>query len=144
MTEPRVVIVSTPREREDAVSVRIAVFVVEQGIPREEEIDEHDDTAVHCVGYVDHAPVAAGRLVIADGDSGKIGRMAVLASHRNRGLGRVVLDALELEAGRHGIALVKLSAQLRARSFYDRAGYTAVGDIYDEVGIPHIAMEKHL
>lgn len=143
MTEPRIVVASTRREREDAVSVRIAVFVVEQGIPREEEIDEHDDTAIHCVGYVDDTPVAAGRLVIADG-YGKVGRMAVLPSYRSRGLGRLVLDALEREASSHGIPLLKLSAQLSARRFYDRAGYTPVGDIYDEVGIPHIAMEKRL
>jgi len=144
MSEPRIVIVSTAGEREDAVSVRIAVFVVEQGIPREEEIDEHDDSAIHCVGYVAGVAVAAGRLVISDEGYGKVGRMAVLAAHRSRGLGRLVLDGIELEAARRGIALLKLSAQLRARSFYERAGYDAVGDVYDEVGIAHIAMEKRL
>jgi predicted GNAT family N-acyltransferase len=140
---PDVAIVSTQQQREDAVSVRIAVFVDEQGIPREEEIDEYDDTAVHCVAYEGGVPVAAGRLVVMDG-YGKIGRMAVLASHRGTGLGARVLAELERDGVARGLRLFKLSAQLTARGFYDRNGYNAVGDVYDEVGIPHIAMEKRV
>jgi predicted GNAT family N-acyltransferase len=121
--------------------VRIAVFVDEQGISREDELDEMDATAVHCVGYVDQVPVAAGRLVIVDGH-GKIGRMAVLAPHRGRGYGAAVLAALEQEGTTRGLTAFRLSAQLSARGFYDRLGYEPVGDVYDEVGIPHIAMEK--
>lgn len=143
MTPANITIVRTAQQREDAVSVRIAVFVVEQGIPREEELDEHDATAVHCVAYLEGAPIAAGRLVIADGH-GKIGRMAVLARHRKLGLGAAVLAALEAEGAARGLRLFKLSAQLSARGFYDRLGYTPVGDVYDEVGIPHIAMVKRL
>jgi predicted GNAT family N-acyltransferase len=70
--------------------------------------------------------------------------MAVIASHRGTGLGAFVLDALEREAVAHGISHIKLSAQLHARGFYERCGYTAHGDIYDDVGIPHIDMEKRL
>lgn len=137
----RVIIARTPAEREDVVAVRVAVFVDEQQIPREEEIDEHDDTAIFCAGYVGGTPVAAGRLVLLDG-YGKIGRMAVLASHRGRGYGAAVLDALEREGASQGTRVFRLSAQLHAAPFYERAGYTRVGDVYDEVGIPHIAMEK--
>jgi predicted GNAT family N-acyltransferase len=136
-------IVSTRQERKDALAVRIAVFVDEQGISREDEIDGHDKTAIHCVGYVEGAAVAAGRLVLLDA-YGKIGRMAVRRSHRGAGIGTQVLAALEQEGAKHGIQLFKLSAQLTARAFYERNGYTAVGDVYDEVGIPHIAMEKRI
>jgi predicted GNAT family N-acyltransferase len=134
-------IVTTEQQREDALAVRIAVFVEEQGIAREDEIDEYDDVAIHCVGYLDGAPVAAGRLVVMDG-YGKVGRMAVLSEHRGRGIGAAVLVALEREGVARGVTLFRLSAQLTARPFYDRAGYAPVGDVYDEVGIPHIAMEK--
>ena len=134
-------IVSTAAERRDAISVRIAVFVDEQGIPREEELDAFDDAAVHCVAYKAGEPAGAGRLVLMESD-GKIGRMAVLKQHRGTGLGVQVLDALEHEGRERGVRLFKLSAQLTARGFYGRAGYTEVGDVYDEVGIPHIAMEK--
>ena len=139
-----ITIVRTQEQREDAVSVRVAVFVEEQGIPREEEIDEFDDVAMHCVGYSDDgAPVAAGRLVLMDG-YGKIGRMAVLKQRRGAGLGAAVLKLLEHEGAARGVRLFKLSAQLSARGFYDCAGYEAEGDVYDEAGIPHIAMWKRI
>jgi predicted GNAT family N-acyltransferase len=138
-----IVIAQTPQQRDDAFAVRIAVFVDEQGVPRSEELDDLDAVAVHCVGYLDGAPVAAGRLLLADGYA-KIGRMAVLARHRGGGLGARVLDALEGEGVARGVRRFKLSAQLHARGFYERCGYTAVGGVYDEVGIPHIAMEKTL
>ena len=136
-------IVSTPAQRDDAFAVRIAVFVDEQQIPREEELDDLDETAVHCVGYIDGVPVAAGRLVVGEG-YGKIGRMAVLRDRRGEGLGALVLQALEREGAARGLREFRLSAQLSARGFYDRAGYVADGDIYDEVGIPHIAMIKRV
>ncbi len=134
-------IVSTPQERDDAFAVRIAVFVDEQGISRADELDELDATAVHCVAYDGATPVGAGRLVLAEG-YGKIGRMAVLDSHRGRDIGALVLETLEREGIARGLREFRLSAQLSARGFYDRAGYMPVGDVYDEVGIPHIAMLK--
>ena len=137
-------IATTAREREDAFAVRLAVFVGEQGIPRSEELDDFDASATHCVAY-DFAgtPVGAGRLLLFDGYA-KIGRMAVLASHRKANIGAAVLATLEREAASQGIPLIKLSAQLHARGFYERCGYTAHGDVYDDVGIPHVDMEKRL
>ena len=133
MTAPHVIIATTPAQRDDAFAVRIAVFVEEQGITRSDELDDFDASATHCVGYVDAARVAAGRLLLFD-DYAKIGRMAVLASHRGTGVGALVLDALEREATAHGIRHIKLSAQLHARGFYERCGYTSHGDLYDDVG----------
>jgi len=134
---------ATGRQVEDAFAVRIAVFVDEQGIPRSEELDDLDATAVHCVAYADGAPVGAGRLLPGDGYA-KIGRMAVAKARRGSGIGGMVLEALEREGVARGIRHFKLSAQLPARGFYERHGYTAVGSVYDEVDIPHIAMEKRL
>jgi len=138
-----VVVATTPQQREDAFAVRIKVFVDEQGIPREEELDELDATAVHCVAYDGGTPVGAGRLLVGDG-YGKIGRMAVLPAYRGRGIGAELLAALEQEGLDRGIRHFRLSAQLHARDFYQSCGYTPFGDIYDEVGIPHIAMEKRV
>lgn len=137
----RVAIAGTDKERGDALAVRIAVFVDEQGIPREEELDEHDESAVHCVAYEGGEAVGAGRLVVLDG-YGKIGRMATLAAHRGRGVGAGVLRTLEAEGEARGVREFRLSAQVTARRFYERAGYAATGDVYDEVGIPHVAMTK--
>jgi predicted GNAT family N-acyltransferase len=139
-----IMICGRPSQRDDALAVRLAVFVDEQQIPREDEIDEHDTTdAIHCVGYVDGRPVAAGRLIIRAADGrGDVGRMAVLKEHRRRGYGAAVLESLEREGAARGVRRFKLGAQLHARGFYERCGYTAYGDVYDDVGIPHIDMEK--
>jgi predicted GNAT family N-acyltransferase len=141
MVTARAIITATPQQRDDAFAVRIAVFVEEQGIARSDELDDFDASATHCVAYVDGVPAGAGRLLLFDGYA-KIGRMAVLASDRGAGLGALVLDTLEREAAAQGISHIKLSAQVHARGFYERCGYTAHGDIYDDVGIPHVDMEK--
>lgn len=138
-----VVVAVTPEARDAAFRVRIAVFVVEQHIPRADELDALDATATHAVGYVDGVPVAAGRLVL-DGAVAKVGRMAVLSEHRGRGHGAAILAALEREARIRGVRRCRLSAQVHAAGFYERAGYTRIGGVYDEVGIPHVAMEKAL
>jgi predicted GNAT family N-acyltransferase len=140
----QVVIVSTPQQYEDALSVRMAVFVVEQQIPREEEIDGYEESAIHCVAYDEGArPIGAGRLVLMDG-YGKVGRMSVLKEQRGTGVGAAVLAALEREAASRGLPEARLSAQLTAQAFYERNGYVAYGDVYDDVGIPHIDMKKRL
>lgn len=141
MTGPHATIATTPQQRDDAFAVRIAVFVEEQGIARSDELDDFDASATHCVSYVGGAPVGAGRMLLFEGYA-KIGRMAVLRTHRGVGVGALVLGALEREAVAHGIRHIKLSAQLHARGFYERCGYTAQGGVYDDVGIPHIDMEK--
>jgi len=140
---PEAIIATTGAGRDDAFRVRIAVFVEEQGIPRSEELDEADASATHCVAYADGVPVAAGRLVEGDRYA-KVGRMAVLRAYRGRGYGAAVLRALEREAWARGLREVRLSAQLHAAGFYARAGYVREGDVYDEVGIPHVAMRKRL
>jgi len=140
----KVVIAATEREREDAFSVRIAVFVDEQGISPSDELDEHDATATHCVAYDGGgAAVGAGRACI-EADLAKIGRMCVLSESRGHGIGAAVLAALERIGVDQGARRFKLSAQLHARGFYERCGYRAYGDVYDDVGIPHIDMVKEL
>ncbi len=138
-----VAIARTPEQRADALRVRVAVFCDEQGIARDDELDALDDAAVHVAGYDDGTAVAAGRLVLAGGHA-KAGRMAVLREYRGRGYGAAVLAALEREAAARGMREIRLSAQLHAAGFYERAGYRGTGDVYDEVGIPHIAMNKRL
>ncbi|MGY1743291.1 MULTISPECIES: GNAT family N-acetyltransferase [unclassified Blastococcus] len=100
--------------------------------------------AVHAVGR-DAAGrvVATGRLFERDG-RGVIGRMAVDAGVRGGGHGADVLAVLHREARRLGLAEVELHAQLSARGFYERAGYAAVGEEYEEAGIRHVTMRRRL
>lgn len=129
-----------------ARSVREAVFVQEQGIAREDEWDDADRDAVHAVVFNGLGqPVATGRL-LCDGDSGvaHIGRMAVLRSLRGGGHGAAIMRALERAAQDRGIKALQLNAQQSASFFYQRLGYVAEGEPFDEVGLAHISMRKVL
>ena len=134
---------------EDALAVRRAVFVDEQGVAEDEEIDAHDGdpaqvgSAVHIVGYVDGQPVATGRLLL-DGPPGQnahIGRVAVLRDRRGYGLGKALMLALHEEAQRRGYPGITLGAQLPAIAFYERLGYVARGEIFLDAGIEHRWMD---
>ncbi len=125
-------------------ALRTRVFVDEQGVPAEIEQDPHDATAVHVLAEDEQGRVVAtGRLLVRDGRA-VVGRMAVDASARGRGHGAAVLAELHRQAAALGLAEVELHAQLTARGFYGRAGYTAVGDVYEEAGIAHVTMRRQL
>lgn len=136
-------LVETDADREAAYRVRHEVFVGEQGVPPEIERDAADDTADHAVAYDGGTAVGAGRLV-ARGEAGVVGRMAVLAGARGRGIGGQVLDCLERRARDRGLARIELNAQARAADFYRNRGYVPAGEPYQEVGIPHLPMRKDL
>jgi len=128
----------------DAARIRDAVFVREQRIPPEWELDDEDPLSLHAVAYrVDAATgarraVATGRLL----RTGTIGRVAVLADARRQGAGSAVLHAL-LDAARHrGEPVVRLYAQDAAVSFYVRHGFAAVGEPFVEIGVPHVEMAR--
>ncbi|MBT9443382.1 MAG: GNAT family N-acetyltransferase, partial [Acidovorax sp.] len=129
----------------DAGRVRTEVFVHEQGIPAEIEADVHDISARHAVLYNRLGmPIAAGRLLQQSPGVGRIGRMAVDRSVRGAQWGRQLLDALVAAARARGDTEVQLHAQRSAEGFYRRAGFSVVGEPYEEAGIAHIAMAQRL
>lgn len=127
--------------RAEAVPVRFAVFVEEQQVPAELELDTQDAASVHALARDEAGRVVATGRLLPDGH---IGRMAVLASCRGRGIGGDLLEALVAEATRRGFAEVVLSAQVRAAGFYAKHGFIAEGDPYMEAGIPHRLMRRRL
>jgi len=121
--------------------LRKAVFIDEQQIPAELEGDVADKTALHGLARNRFGmAVATGRLVEARPGVGKIGRMAVAQPVRGSRIGRQLLDALVDAARRRGWREVLLHAQLSAAPFYDRAGFTRRGPVFEEAGIPHEEM----
>ena len=128
-----------------AERLRIEVFVKEQGVPREIEIDEFDTMCRHVVAVnrLGHC-VATGRLVSDAPGVARIGRMAVAREMRGGQLGRMVLDALIQAARDRGDQEAVLHAQVQAQNFYARAGFVAEGDVYEEAGIEHITMRLKL
>jgi predicted GNAT family N-acyltransferase len=139
---PELLVKATRFEAHRAIiyAIRRTVFVVEQSVPLEIEIDEHDPVARHVVAFIGDEPVGTGRIT-ADARAGRIGRMAVLAAHRGRGVGRELLQTL-IGIGRdQGLERFVLSAQCQAVPFYERMGFVADGPIYIEAGIDHRWME---
>ena len=122
-------------------SVRHAVFVVEQRVPASLEWDDADATSLHALAVdAGGAPIGCARLL----PDGHIGRVAVLAPWRRRGVGSALLSRLVDEARARGDARVILNAQVDAMPFYARYGFVARGDVFEEAGIPHRVMERAL
>lgn len=136
-------IVANNKELDDAYTIRKVVFVDEQNVPLEEEIDQFEDEATHVVLYDNNEPVGAGRFRVLDG-YGKVERICVLASHRKKGAGNVIMHKMEDIAKEHGISKLKLNAQTQAENFYKKLGYETVSGLFMDAGIPHVTMIKEL
>jgi predicted GNAT family N-acyltransferase len=126
-----------------AAALRNRVFVGEQGVPAELEFDGRDALAVHVVLQREGAVIGTARM-FDEGDAAVVGRVVVAPELRGQGLGAVIMGTAERWAGDQGLTLVELHAQQPVIGFYERLGYTGVGDIYDEAGIPHLTMRKEL
>lgn len=120
--------------------VRREVFVLEQSVPEELEWDEDDAVSVHALATLNREPVGTGRLTPA----GKIGRVAVLGSCRGHGLGQRIMKLLMDEARHRGLTQVELNAQVAVLPFYERLGFRAEGEVFEEAGIPHRKMRRPL
>lgn len=122
--------------------IRTQVFVHEQAVPEALEYDDRDCQCRHVLAFDDLNAVATGRIDLDN--EGKIGRVAVLAEHRNHGIGVEVMHALHRIARRAGLSSVYLNAQLTAKAFYLAQGYLPEGEEFMEAGIPHQAMVKRI
>ena len=125
---------------EPAGAIRHQVFVIEQQVPLDLELDEHDAQALHALAREGGNAIGTGRL-LADG---RIGRMAVLPAYRGRGAGAQILKALIEQARQRGDASVTLAAQCHAQAFYRAYGFVAEGPVFMDAGIKHISMRRLL
>ena len=123
--------------QDQLLAIRYAVFVDEQGVPKELERDEHDQGALHLIARTaDGTAVGTARML----RDGHIGRMAVLPAWRRRGVGSALLRELTRIAGGRGIHSLFLNAQCEAESFYRRFGFVAEGEVFADAGIAHRRM----
>lgn len=143
----RTLITTDAKEREKAYAIRRKVFIEEQNVPEELELDEYDchvDTKHvllvndegNAVGTARFRPYGNGIL--------EVERVSILPGQRGRGAGRMLMEAIEAEARKVGYNCMKLGAQLHARNFYERLGYQTYGEVYLDAGIEHIDMLKRI
>ena len=124
-------------EIQDALDIRLKVFVLEQNV--KEEVDEYEMTSAHIVLYSENKPVANCRIVYL-ADKVKIGRVAVLSEYRGKKLGeRITKEALNYLINQ-GKEKVYISAQLYVKKFYEKLGFIQTSDVYMEENIEHVAM----
>ena len=128
--------------RDAAYAIRHAVFVEEQGIPAELEIDDYDLIAEHALAFFDGRCVATARIYLDEQDTSKakIGRMAVLREFRGQGIGTALLGEAIRAGMMQGASVFELHAQQNAAPFYAKLQFKRDGAIFDEVGIPHQRM----
>lgn len=144
-------LVVNAQEREAIFAVRMLVFVEEQGVPPEEELDAYDLTAAQFLIRRTDLPaddpdaiVGTARLIDKGAGVGKVGRVAILKEFRGKGVGAQLMRSVESYAREQGFARLILDAQCSAISFYERLGYVGEGDIFLDCDIEHIFMAKAL
>lgn len=132
-----------PRDDQRAalLDLRDIVFIQEQGVPEQRERDGLDGDCWHVLARDDAGqPIGCGRLTPAH----KIGRMAVLQQWRGRGVGVALLRELIARARAQGWPEVALDAQVSAMGFYEREGFEAYGEPFEDAGLAHRAMRMEL
>ncbi len=122
-----------------AFAIRMRVFVREQGVAAEIELDSDDKRAIHFLAYIGPRAVGTARVVEQHG-SAKIGRMAVLKSYRGRGVGKKLLQRTIETAKKHGAKKIYLHSQVPVIGFYESMGFRCAGPVFDEAGIAHRKM----
>ena len=126
-----------------AHAIRRRVFIEEQHVPEEIEMDDGDASAFHALATVDGVAIGCGRMVDHGASEVKIGRMAVLQEFRNTGVGATILRFLIDRARDRGVRKAILHAQLAAEGFYLKEGFKPVGDVFEEAGIAHRLMQRN-
>lgn len=135
--------VNNRQQKDDAYLVRRVVFVEEQQVPIEIELDEYEETAIHFVGYQDGEPVAASRVRFVQG-FGKLERICVIKDYRGQSLGKQIIHSMEEVIRDYAYTKAKLNAQTHAEVFYESLGYVTISEPFMDAGIPHVTMVKTL
>lgn len=136
--------ISRTDDLETCLKLRFEVFVDEQGVPPEIERDAYDEIAIHLLARKDGEALGTAR-ILPNGDIGKIGRVCVVKSARGTGLGAALIKAALDEMRADGrFTKAALGSQVHAIPFYEKLGFAAYGEDFDDAGIPHRMMERKL
>ena len=134
------IICSYQDNEKDICKIRFEVFVDEQNVPEELEIDGLDEEAKHVLAYIDNEAIGTGRIL----SDGHIGRVAVLKKHRGLGIGKFLMQELITCSDEKKKKKLWLASQWHAHGFYLDLGFDCEGEIYEQAGIDHIKMPKKL
>ncbi|MEE9352174.1 MAG: GNAT family N-acetyltransferase [Thiotrichaceae bacterium] len=129
---------------EDILSLRLSVFVDEMNVPVELEVDEFDEEAIHLRAQTGKKTVGTLRLVLMEEQAShcyvKLGRVAVHPEWRRKGIGKQMMQLAINHCKELHCSKISLGSQTYITSFYESLGFATQGDVFDDAGIPHIAM----
>lgn len=136
----------------DCTAIRRRVFVEEQGVPIELEIDEFDEPGSRCEHFLmlvhdesgEFLPIGAFRAYFETEDTVHLQRFCILKEYRGYGYGRAALRYVEHYYMKKGARRITFGAQCTAVPFYEKCGYSCVSDIFLDAGMPHRTMEKEI
>lgn len=129
---------------QDALAIRYKVFVDEQKVPSDLEIDEFENTSLHLVLYKFNQPIATARMYPVRKECFKVQRVAVLKKYRGSGIGSLLMKEIEQKAVENKATSLTLGSQNSAIPFYKQLGYTITSEEFMDAGIPHHTMSKIL
>lgn len=144
MSDLTVKVVTYSEELAAIKMIRTAVFQTEQGVDPALEFDGEDEGAIHLVAYRHEQPIGTARIRMISDRLAKLERMAVLSQYRGQGVGRQIMERAIGFLKSKNIPEVKMNAQIQAQPFYQKLGFSAHGQEFEEAGIPHIEMRKPL
>ena len=130
--------VKTQRELDQCIDIRTQVFVIEQNVPKNLEMDEFDIQAEHFLAHYNRIPIGCAR--IRKDDCVKLERIAILKSFRNKGFGKKLTKFLIQHCKRQRIKEICIHSQLSVKDFYRKFGFKKQGETFYEAGIEHIKM----
>lgn len=140
----KVVAVESQSDFAICMAIRMEVFIREQAVTLEEEMDGKDNEASHYLVFVDGKPAATARMRIENGIA-KMERVAVRVPFRRTGIGRVLMERMIADAKKNSkLKEAKLGAQRQAIPFYESLGFEAYGEEYTDARIPHRLMKREL
>lgn len=142
----RAIEITTEAQLQQAFALRKDVFVQEQGVPEEAELDAFDtlhEGTTHVLVYDGEVPTGTGRFRLKNG-VGKVERVCVAKAARGKGIGNIIMEKIEQLARLQGYTKLKLHGQTHAESFYHRLGYETTSAEFLEENIPHVEMTKEL
>lgn len=133
-----------PQDLPKIHKIRYLVFQIEQGVDPTLEFDGNDEKADHVLAYLDQKAIGTARIRYLQEDTVKLERFAILPEARGLGIGRQLMDFILDALPSQHITTIWMNAQVPVQNFYEKFGFTAEGNVFEEAGIPHIRMKKLL
>ena len=132
----KIQLVKTKKEYKDILEIRKKVFVEEQNVPFNIEI-EHEEDSKHVICFIDQLAVGTGRWRKTKNGI-KLERFAVLTDFRNKGIGKEIVNFILSEISSNNT--IYLHAQEAVVNFYKKLGFKVSGKKFYEADILHSKM----